>query len=106
MYLTEYQASVAQQGKATLKSYAYVEHQSDNIICMYLDTTGDTHRAYPNASSTWTDPSGEQYPCIWYNETEDIDEESTLIFFPELDGWEIFSLGGGKSCAIVLVKKG
>lgn len=100
----EYKAVTTVQGNAVLSKHAYVAIASEDIICMYLDAWGEFGRAYPIASSSsWNHTTGETYPVIWY-EASDEDESYTQVEFPELVGWEIFSVGGGKTCEIVLTK--
>lgn len=100
----KYKAVTTVQGNAVLAKHAYVAKASEDIICMYLDACGDTGREYPTASSSsWNPTTGETYPVIWYEATDE-DESYTQVEFPELVGWEIFSVGGGKTCEIVLTK--
>lgn len=100
----QYKAVTNVQGKAVLAKHAYVAKESEDIICMYLGAWGETGRAYPNASSSiWNYATGETHPVIWY-ETSEEDDSYTQVEFPELKGWEIFAVGGGKTCAIVLTK--
>lgn len=101
----EFEAKVVVQGEAVLGSRAYVAMKSENIICMYLDAWGETGRAWPEmwSSSSFDSSTGQHYPCIWFAATEE-DEVYTHVEFPELIGWEIFSVSGGKTCAIVLTK--
>ena len=94
----EFEAKVVVQGEAVLGSRAYVAMKSENIICMYLDAWGKTGRAYPEMWSIQ-----HRYPCIWFAATEE-DSMYTQIEFPELEGWTVFSVNGGKTCAIVLTK--
>ena len=100
----QYKAVTTVQGKAMLAKHAYVAKASEDIICMYLDALGETGRAYPTASSSsWNSATGETHPVIWY-ETSEEDESYTQVGFPELIGWEVFTVGGGKTCSIVLTK--
>lgn len=93
----EYKAVTVVQGKAVLAKTAYVAKETDEIICMYLDAHGESGRACPTMTRSFP------VPTIWYEETEE-DECYTEVEFPELVGWRIFSVGGGKSCPIVLTK--
>jgi hypothetical protein len=71
---------------------------------MFLDAGGEKSRAYPTSTScVLNQETGEEYPCIWYM-VEEEDDTYTIIEFPELIGWRVFSVGGGKSCAITLIK--
>ena len=99
-----YKAVTTVKGNAVLSDLAYVAKASEDIICMYLDAWGDTGRAYPTASSScWNSVTGETHPAIFY-ETSEEDESYTQVEFPELVGWKIFAVGGGKTCEIVLTK--
>lgn len=101
----EYKAVTTVQGKAVLSNLADVAKASEDIICMYLDAWGDTGRAYPTArSSSWNSATGETHPVIWYETSEENDTSYTQVEFPELKGWGIFAVGGGKTCSIVLTK--
>ena len=100
----EFEAKVVVQSEAVLGSRAYVAMKSDNIICMYLDAWGKTGRAWPEMwSSAYHSTTQHRYPCIWFAATEE-DSMYTQIEFPELEDWTVFSVNGGKTCAIVLTK--
>lgn len=99
-----YKAVTTMQGDAVLADFAYVAKESDSIICMCIDAWGETGRAYPEATTrTYDSVTGKTYPCIWYM-VEPEDDVYTIVEFPELAGWEIFAVDGGKTCNIVLTK--
>lgn len=102
----KYKAATTMQGDAVLAEYAYVAKESENIICMFIDAWGETGRAYPETTTSKYDSvTGKTHPCIWFTVSEE-DTVSTMVEFPELSGWEIFAIGGGKTCSIALIKGG
>jgi hypothetical protein len=100
----QYRVKVGLQGNAVVSDYGYVSKESDNIILLYVDARGATGRAYPDGTSTIVDSTGAVgVPEIWLSVSED-DDTATTISFPELAGWEVFCVNGGKTLSIALQK--
>lgn len=99
-----YRVQVGLQGKAVVSSFGYVAKESDNLLLLCVDAWGDTGRAYPDGVCNSQDSSGDLgIPEIWLSVSED-DETVTTITFPELKGWEVFCINGGKTLQIAFYK--
>lgn len=101
-----YKVQVGLQGNAVVSDFGYVAKESDTMLLLCVDAWGDTGRAYPEGTSSCQDSSGDLgIPEIWLSVSED-DETITSISFPELKGWEVFCVNGGKTLQIAFYKGG
>lgn len=101
-----YKVQVGLQGNAVVSDYGYVAKESDTTLLLCVDAWGDTGRVYPDGTgSSYDSADGFSIPEIWLSVSED-DETITSISFPELKGWEVFCVNGGKTLRIAFYKGG
>ncbi len=97
--------SVACFGDAVCGATGYVAIKHDDVCTFYVDGWGSTGRIYPVASSSsvFTEHENVNCPSITIENGED-NTTLTEIFFPEFEGWEVFSMSGGKTMSVCLIK--
>lgn len=98
---------ISYQGDAVPGNRGYMLVGGSDCVAFYVDGWGATCRIYPvsYSSTVYIHESKElkNFPSITL---ENGDEDSTLtdIYFPEYEGWDVHSVGGGKTMSVCLVK--
>lgn len=93
-----------------LGSAGYMLKRGDNVVAFYLDAWTNSGRAYPVSTSNCTfipeTKEVKNYPSLHFdNSAERADDlEYGEVYFPEFEGWSVFSVTGGKTMSICLIK--
>ena len=111
---------VSSQGDVELSDEGYdliqgKNEAGDEVAAFYIDAWGKTGRAWPLASSSTTTTAIKQdedwvslnCPSVLFEPHEEDSKAGscTEIYFPEYEGWDVHSIGGGKTVAMCLVKR-
>lgn len=106
---TETVVKVSLQGKAVVSDRGYLlkGNTGVGIVAFYVDAWGESGRVYPicTSNSVWTEEQHKNYPSVSLEDGQDIDSDITEIYFPEFEGWSVFSVSGGKTLSVCLVKR-
>lgn len=97
-----------------LGDVGYMAKRGENVVAFYLDAWTDTGRADPlglSSSVYFTDTKEtKNYPSFCFDDGayDDGNGEDKMkfgeVYFPEFEGWSVFSVTGGKTLSICLVK--